>query len=95
MVWDEMDNRQVKAKGLTSAQHLWELPQDCWKTSSGDDFLKLTERMLRVCKAVVKAKGGDVKSKTRSDCVQGFVHYLITSVFIHSFDAFNENLQCQ
>ena len=27
MVWDEMDCR-VKAKGPTSAQHLWELPQD-------------------------------------------------------------------
>lgn len=50
--------------------------------------------MLRVCKAAVKAKGGDVKSKTRSDWVQGFVHSLMTSVFMHSFDAFIENLQC-
>ena len=30
MVWDELD-RRVKAKQPTSAQHLWELPQDCWK----------------------------------------------------------------
>uniref|UniRef100_A0AAQ5XX29 UBC core domain-containing protein n=1 Tax=Amphiprion ocellaris TaxID=80972 RepID=A0AAQ5XX29_AMPOC len=33
MVWDEMDHR-VKAKGPTSAQHLWELLQECWKTIS-------------------------------------------------------------
>ena len=54
MVWDEMD-RRVKAKGPTSAQHLWELLQDCWKTISGDYLMKL---MPRVCKAVIKAKGG-------------------------------------
>ena len=57
MVWDEMD-RRVKAKGPTSAQHLWELLQDCWKTISGDYLMKLIERMPRVCKAVIKAKGG-------------------------------------
>ena len=57
MVWDEMD-RRLKAKGPTSAQHLWELPQDCWKTISGDDLMKVIERMPRVCKAVIKAKGG-------------------------------------
>ena len=30
MVWDEMD-RRVEAKRPTSAQHLWEPLQDCWK----------------------------------------------------------------
>ena len=57
MVWDEMD-RRVKEKGPTSAQRLWELFQDCWKTISGDDLMKRIERMPRVCKAVIKAKGG-------------------------------------
>ena len=60
MVWDEIDCR-MKAKGPTSAQHLWELRQDCWKTISGDDLMKLIERMPRVCKAVIKAKGGCFK----------------------------------
>ena len=36
MDWDEMD-RRMKAKGPTSAQHLWELLQDCWKTISGGE----------------------------------------------------------
>ena len=31
MVWDELD-RRVKEKQQTSAQHMWELLQDCWKT---------------------------------------------------------------
>lgn len=57
MVWDEMD-RKLKAKGPTSAQHLWEVLQDCWKTISGDYLMKLIERMPRECKAVIKAKGG-------------------------------------
>jgi len=56
-VWDEMD-RRVKAKGSKSAQHLWELLQNCWKTISGDYLMKLIERMPRVCKTVIKAKGG-------------------------------------
>ncbi|CAJ0929860.1 unnamed protein product [Ranitomeya imitator] len=57
MVWGELD-RRVKAKGPTSAKHLWELLQDCWKTIPGDYLLKLIKRMPRVCKAVIKAKGG-------------------------------------
>ena len=57
MVWGELD-RRVKAKGPTSAKHLWELLQDCWKTISGDYLLKLIKRMPRVCEAVIKAKGG-------------------------------------
>ncbi|XP_069612683.1 transcriptional adapter 2-alpha isoform X4 [Ranitomeya imitator] len=57
MVWGELD-RRVKAKGPTSAKHLWELLQDCWKTIPGDYLLKLIKRMPRVCKAVIKAKDG-------------------------------------
>ena len=57
MVWDELD-RRVKERQPTSAQHLWELLQDCWKSIPGDDLMKLVERMPRVCKAVIKAKGG-------------------------------------
>ncbi|XP_055794361.1 uncharacterized protein LOC129865523 isoform X2 [Salvelinus fontinalis] len=31
MIWDEL-NRRVKKKHPTSAQHMWELLQDCWKS---------------------------------------------------------------
>ncbi|CDR00438.1 unnamed protein product [Oncorhynchus mykiss] len=53
MVWDELD-RRVKEKQPTNAQHMWELLQDCWKTFQ----VKLVERIPRVCKSVIKAKGG-------------------------------------
>uniref|UniRef100_A0AAY4BRD6 Uncharacterized protein n=1 Tax=Denticeps clupeoides TaxID=299321 RepID=A0AAY4BRD6_9TELE len=61
MVWGELDCR-VKVKGPTSAKHLWELLQDCWKSISGDDLLKLIERMPRVCKAVIRAKKLEYKT---------------------------------
>jgi hypothetical protein len=35
MVWDELGCR-VKEKQLTSAQHMWELFQDCWKSILGE-----------------------------------------------------------
>ena len=31
MVWDELD-RRVKEKQPTSAEHMWELLQDCWNS---------------------------------------------------------------
>jgi hypothetical protein len=53
MVWGELHHR-VKEKQPTSAQTIWELLQDYWKAFQ----VKLVERMPRVCKAVIKAKGG-------------------------------------
>ena len=53
----KMDRRE-KEKQPTSARHLWELIQDFCKTIPGDYLMKLIERMPRVCKAVIKAKGG-------------------------------------
>jgi hypothetical protein len=35
MVWDELD-RRVKKKQPTSAQHMWELLQDFWKSIPGE-----------------------------------------------------------
>jgi hypothetical protein len=35
MVWDELD-RRVKEKQPTSAKHMWELLQDCWKSIPGE-----------------------------------------------------------
>jgi hypothetical protein len=47
IVWDELD-RRVKEKQPTSAQHIVEKAFQ----------VKLVERMPKVCKAVIKAKGG-------------------------------------
>ena len=35
MVWDEL-NRKVKEKQPTSAEHMWEILQDCWKSILGE-----------------------------------------------------------
>jgi hypothetical protein len=35
IVWDELDCR-VKEKQPTSAQHMWEILQDCWKSIPGE-----------------------------------------------------------
>ena len=35
MVWYELD-RRVKEKWPTSAQHMWELLQGCWKSIQGE-----------------------------------------------------------
>ena len=35
MFWDELDCRD-KEKQPTSAQRMWELLQDCWKSNSGE-----------------------------------------------------------
>ena len=58
MVWGGLD-RRVKERQPTSVQHMWELLQDCRKSIPGDYLMKLVERMPRVCKSVIKAKGGD------------------------------------
>uniref|UniRef100_A0AAZ3R129 Tc1-like transposase DDE domain-containing protein n=1 Tax=Oncorhynchus tshawytscha TaxID=74940 RepID=A0AAZ3R129_ONCTS len=39
MVWDELDSR-VKEKQSTSAQHMWELLQDCLKNIPGEAGLE-------------------------------------------------------
>jgi hypothetical protein len=35
MAWDDLDHR-VREKQPTSAQHMWELLQDCWKSIPGE-----------------------------------------------------------
>ena len=57
LVWDELDSR-VKAKQPMSALHLWKLLQDNWKAISADFLMKIVHRMPRVCREVIKAKGG-------------------------------------
>jgi hypothetical protein len=57
MVWDESD-RRVKEKRTASAQQIWELFNIVGKAFQ----VNLVERMPRVCKAVIKAKGGFLKN---------------------------------
>ena len=54
--------------------------------------MKLVERMPRVCKAVIKAKGGYFEESQIKN-IFGFVYiffgyYMIPYVLVHSFDVF-------
>ena len=53
MVWDEL-NRREKGKAANKCIKSFKTS----KTIPGDYLMKLIERMPRVCKAVIKAKGG-------------------------------------
>ena len=55
MVWEELD-RRVKEKQPTSAQYT--VCETSFKTVGKTFQVNLFERMPRVCKAVIKAKGG-------------------------------------
>ncbi|GAB0089654.1 hypothetical protein DMENIID0001_042320 [Sergentomyia squamirostris] len=57
LLWDELD-REVMENKPTSKTHLWELLQKSWEEISQETLSKLTERMPRLCRAVIKAKGG-------------------------------------
>lgn len=48
MVWDKLDCRGKKKQPT--------LLQDCWKTITGDELMKVTKRMPRVCTSVIKTK---------------------------------------
>ena len=59
--------------------------------------MKLVERMPRVCKAVIKAKGGYCEeSKIYFELFNTFFgYYMIPYVLFHSFDVFTIILQCR
>ena len=74
---DELD-RRVKEKQPTSAQHMWELLQDCWKSIRGE------AGMPRVCIAVINAKGGYLKNIKHVDLFLIFLgYYMIPYVLFH------------
>ena len=65
----------------------------------GDYLMKLVERMPRVCKAVVKEKGGYFEESQISNifgfALHFFGYYMIPYVLFHSFDVFTIILQCR
>ena len=57
LLWEELD-RKVRKTCPTSETHLWEILQKAWQGISSDSLNKLTNRMPRVCRAVIAVKGG-------------------------------------
>jgi hypothetical protein len=81
-------SKQISSKALKKEIHTC-IP--------GDYLMKLVERMPRVCKAVIKAKGGNFEeSQIPSDLFSTFLgYYVIPYVLFHSFDVFTIILQCR
>lgn len=52
IIWDEMDHKE-KARG---PKELWEVLQDCWKSSSGDYPMKVTESTPKSGKQQLKQR---------------------------------------
>ncbi|XP_065673969.1 general transcription factor II-I repeat domain-containing protein 2B-like [Hydra vulgaris] len=57
LLWDEID-QYVKKFQVKSEEHLWELLQKAWKAVTIENLNKLIFRMLRICEAVIKKRGG-------------------------------------
>lgn len=57
LLWDELD-RQVRKVAPTTKQHLWDILQQQWNSLPANTLIKLIERMPRIVRAVLKAKGG-------------------------------------
>jgi hypothetical protein len=57
LLWDELD-RRIRKREITSGTQLWEVLQQEWRLIPTETLAKLTQRMPRVCKAVMRAKGG-------------------------------------
>lgn len=57
LLWDELD-RAVRKMCPTSEKHLMKSLQDAWNAITSEKLQKLIDRMPKVCRAVLKARGG-------------------------------------
>ena len=80
MVWDE-SACVVKEKQPTSAQYMWELLQDCWKSIQGEAGWD-------------NAKSVQSRHQGKGFVQHLFGYYMIPNVLFHSFDVFAIILQC-
>ena len=94
MVWDELDIR-VKEKQPTSAQHMWKLLQDCWKSIPGEACRECQEcAKLSSRQRVATLK--NLKYQIYLDLFNTFFgYYMIPYVLFYSVDVFSIILQCR
>lgn len=63
LLWDEVD-RQVRKVAPTSKADMWTALNDAWGNIQIQTLRKLVERLPKICKAIIKAKGGHFDEKT-------------------------------
>ena len=59
LLWDQLD-RQVRKQCPTSQEDLWRILQQEWQKITAETCDKLLERLPKLCKAVIKNKGGHI-----------------------------------
>ena len=57
LLWDELD-RAVRKMCPTSEKHLKKCLQDAWNAIMSEKLQQLIDRMLKVCRAMIKVRGG-------------------------------------
>lgn len=62
LLWEELD-RKVKENMPNSVDGLWQCLLEAWGRITTETLDKLTTRMPRICKAVIKAKGGHIDER--------------------------------
>ncbi|XP_058790002.1 uncharacterized protein LOC131663549 [Phymastichus coffea] len=62
LLWEELD-RAVRKNSPSSATNLWEVLKREWVNIKQETLDKLVARMPRICKAVIKHKGGHFDEK--------------------------------
>ena len=62
LLGDELD-RAVRKRAPTSATQLWTILQQEWEKIEIEKLQKLIARMPRICKAVLKSRGGHFDEK--------------------------------
>ena len=92
MVWDELDCR-----GRKSSQQVLSICGNSFKTVGEAFLMNMVEGKPRVCKTVIKEKGGYFEeSKIYLDLFNTCLgNYKIPYVLFHNFDVFIVILQCR
>ena len=57
LAWDELD-RKVRSRRSRNEKELFEYLKSEWEQLPSAYFKKLLQRLPRICKAVIKARGG-------------------------------------
>ena len=72
MVWDELD-RRLQEKLQTSAQHMWEFLQDCWKSIPGEADLENAKSVQSCPEVKGVATSNYLKYKIYLDLINPFL----------------------
>ena len=63
LLWEELD-RKVRQKCPSSKEHLWQILEESWLSTTPEIINKLINRMPRIAKKMIKTRGLFFDEKT-------------------------------